>query len=264
MIDALTAEFAFLKQFGKENGLRGYLDYRVRKFRGLERPVTIFDNGQALRIRPTGPDLSVARMARQEFSALAHLYRRDQRGVIIDAGGFIGSAALELSRLYPNARVLSIEPSSQNVALLRENTAGHPQIEVIHAALTTDEAPATVALQDRETGPWGFSVATTDAAELEQVPTLAISTLMEQVGEEDLLIVKMDIEGAEAGLLTPQAAWLDRTGVLMIELHERIVAGCEEAFFAANAGRCIVPSGGEKFLSIGARYFAARAQDRAA
>ena len=258
MFAAMSAEWAFLRQFRRENGLRGYLEYRAKRLLGVTEPLTIWQRGRRIKLRATGPDLSVARGARAEFSVLEHLYDRDQTGVIIDAGGFIGTAALELARLYPKARILSIEPSSQNCALLRQNVAQYPQIEVIHAALAEDGAPPTLALQDRKTGPWGYSVATSGAADLEEVPVLTISGLMGLVGDEDLLIFKMDIEGAETALLTPQPRWLARTGVLMIELHERITPGCESAFFTANGGRCIVQAGGEKFLSIGPGYFSKR------
>lgn len=258
MIAALSAELKFLRQFRRENGLRGYLEYRARRLVGNADPITFWNRGRRLRLRATGPDLSVARGAQAEFSVLARLYPRDQTGVIIDAGGFIGSAALEMARLYPNARILTIEPSSENFALLRENTAGHPRIEPIRAALADDDAPPTLALQDRATGPWGYSVASTAEDHLEQVPVLTISALMDMVGRDDLLIFKMDIEGAETALLTPDAPWLARTGVLMIELHERITPGCEKAFLAANDGRCIIRGEGEKFLSVGPGYFAQR------
>lgn len=264
MTNALFAEWAFMRQFRRENGLRGYLEYRRKRLLGMPDPMTVWHRGQRLKLRATGPDLSVARGAYGEFSVLKHLYPRDQTGVIIDAGGFIGSAALELARLYPKARILTIEPSSENFALLQHNIAAHPRIVAIHAALMADDAPPTLALQDRATGPWGYSVATSGAADLEQVPTLTISNLMALVGDDDLLIFKMDIEGAETALLTPEAPWLARTGVLMIELHERITPGCEAAFFAANDGRGILRAGGEKFLSIGPDYFAERALSRAA
>ena len=104
----------------------------------------------------------------------------------------------------------------------------------------------------------------TGAQDLEQVPTLPISALMERVGSEEILIFKMDIEGAETPLLTPGAEWLARSRVLMIELHERIVPGCEAAFFTANADRCVLSSGGEKFISVGAPFFAKRPLARVA
>jgi FkbM family methyltransferase len=264
MINALLAEWSFLNQFRRENGFRGYLEYRRKRLLGVAEPMTVWHRGRRMRVRATGPDLSVTRGAHSEFSVLKHLYSRNQAGVIIDAGGFVGSAALELARLYPKARILTIEPSSENFALLKDNIAGEPRIEAIHAALVGDDAPPMLALQDRSTGPWGYTVASRGAADLEQVPTLAISDLMTRVAGDDLLIFKMDIEGAETALLTPQANWLSRTGVLMIELHERITPGCEAAFFAANTGRAIVRTGGEKFVSIGPSYFAKRMLARVA
>lgn len=264
MFGKISAELNFLRRICRENGLSAYLGYRMRRLRGDTTPLSLTTDGQRYRMRATGPDLQVAWTARTEFSVLERLYPRDQTGVIIDAGGFIGSASLELARLYPKARILTIEPSSENFSLLKENIAGHPQIEPIHAALAQDGAPATLSLQDRATGPWGYSIATHGAPDLEQVPVLTMSALMDLVGGEDLLIFKMDIEGAETALMQSNTDWLSRTNVLMIELHERITPGCEDTFFEANANRCIVQAGGEKFVSIGREYFAKHAHADAA
>jgi len=166
MFAAMSAERAFLRQFRRENGWRGYLEYRAKRLLGSAEPMTLWHRGRRLRLRATGP--------------------------------------------------------------------------------------------------WEYSVATHCAADLEQVPVLTISCLMDLVGNDDLLIFKMNIEGAEAALLTPQADWRARTGVLMVELHERITPGCEQAFFAANDGRCVLRAGGERFLSIGPGYFAKRVLSRVA
>lgn len=256
MFGKILSELRFMRQFKAENGLDGYLAYRMGRLRKTSAPITVTSRGQKLKLRPSGPDLSVARIAHSEFNVLAHLYPRDVEGVIIDAGGFIGTAALELSRIYPKARVITIEPSSENHALLKENTAQNPQIEVINAALTTDDAPASLRLQNRDTGAWGFSIAAEAGSDMEEVATLSITALMDKIGNAPILIFKMDVEGAETPLLTPGADWLARTNVLMIELHERIVPGCEAAFFSANQGRCVLATDGEKFISVGPGFFA--------
>lgn len=255
MFGKISSEFRFMRQVTAENPPGTYLRYRMARLRRRPGAMQLTSEGQDLHVRPAGLDLTVARTARREFGVLAHLYPRDMEGVIIDAGGFIGSAALELSRLYPKARVLSIEASRENYEMVRNNTAHVPQIEVIHAALTTDDAPARLALKNRDTGAWGFSIASAEGSDMEEVDSLPISKLMGLVGDAPLLIFKMDIEGAETPLLVPDAPWLARTRVLMIELHERIVPGCEAAFFAANAGRCILTTEGEKFITIAPGYF---------
>ena len=75
---------------------------------------------------------------------LSDLYPRAVEGVIIDAGGYIGTAALTLSELFHKAHILFIEASSANFELLKRNVANSPNIQPIRAALVADGAPSTV------------------------------------------------------------------------------------------------------------------------
>lgn len=143
----------------------------------------------------------------------------------------------------PDLNVIRIA-RPENFTLLEQNIAGNDRIEAVHAALTTDDAPEILKLQNRQTGAWGVSIApTAEGQDMEEVRSLRISDLMKKIG-------------SETPLLTPGAAWIARANVLMIELHERIMTGCEAAFFAANVGRCILVPGGEKFVSNGPGYLA--------
>ena len=51
-----------------------------------------------------------------------------KHGLIIDAGGYLGTAAIAFSEAYPDATVVTIEPSPENFALLVQNTAAYPNI----------------------------------------------------------------------------------------------------------------------------------------
>ena len=50
-------------------------------------------------------------------------------------------------------------------------------------------------------------------------------------------LLKIDIEGAEKELFSaPSDSWLARTRLIIIELHDRMVAGCEQALEEATNG----------------------------
>ena len=68
------------------------------------------------------------------------------------------------------------------------------------------------------------------------------------------MVFKMDIEGSEF-FLFQQNDWLEKTSILVVELHERIISGCEQAFKDANKSRFIIKSSGEKWISVGKLYF---------
>lgn len=91
-------------------GLFAALKYRAAKL--LRLPcVSLPIRGHSVAVRPRTHDLRVALTSLgREFDRLRSLLDPDFDGIIVDAGGYIGSAALRLSDLFPAATIVSIEP----------------------------------------------------------------------------------------------------------------------------------------------------------
>lgn len=49
-------------------------------------------------------------------------------------------------------------------------------------------------------------------------------------------ILKIDIEGAEKEVCESASAWIDKVGMMAIELHDRHKAGCSRSFYNATNG----------------------------
>jgi hypothetical protein len=47
-------------------------------------------------------------------------------------------------------------------------------------------------------------------------------------------ILKVDIEGAEKEIFSGSPSWINHVGVLIVELHDRLKAGCSRSFFNAT------------------------------
>lgn len=209
--------------------------------------------GVELTLRPDTPDLPVARrcLKKGEFDLVKGFLPRLKRGLIVDAGGYIGTAAIAFSKLYPEATVVTIEPSSRNFAVLQQNVAAFPNIIALNKALVG--TARKVDLGDRGTGEWGFTIIEKPldrrATHIEQVDGITIDDVIEMTGKEGADIVKLDIEGGEVDVLNHSKKWLPNTTVLIAELHERIAAGCEEAFRMASEGRYVVKKG-EKSCAV--------------
>lgn len=217
-------------------------------------------HGIPLLLRPNTPDWEVAYSCLGgEFEALALAYPRDIQGLIVDAGGYIGTAAISLAQMYPNAKIITIEPSTDNFSILKENTRPYRNIYPVHAALMPESSRSLVTLHDRSTGEWGFTTIKNpcdhSGIPMEQVETTSIDELLKIHKAQDLIILKMDIEGGELDFFKQQSTWLENTKLLIIELHERIVAGCEEQFKLKNKSRFVFKSSGEKYISLGQHYF---------
>jgi FkbM family methyltransferase len=235
-------------------GYRDYLMYRVRSFRGDRTPMQVIVEGQKILVRPSTPDLRVAfQSLRREFDILKTLLPADYDGIIVDAGGYIGAAARKLSTLYPRATVVSIEPSDANYTMLLRNIAGHPNIHAVKAALSATGGH-DVALHDRGTGEWGFTIALQDGAgskgSIGSVPTITMEEIAARFGGKPIGLVKLDIEGGEHAILKDPASALRHVPLIFVELHDRIVPGCSDVFAAFSADRWVINAGGEKHLSM--------------
>jgi FkbM family methyltransferase len=151
---------------------------------------------------------------------------------ILDLGANIGCASVYFAQRYPEARILAVELEASNFAMLSRNAAPYPNIECLHAAAWHSDTQVALANPSAPNSHFQASEAFGETAA--GIPAYSIPTLLARDGRSSVDILKIDIEGAELDLLTHQPqAWLDRTSVLMIELHDRLRPGCSRALHDA-------------------------------
>jgi FkbM family methyltransferase len=208
-------------------------------------------SGVQIAVRPDTTDLAVARSCLGgEFDLLRSLTL--QFNFVIDGGGYIGTAAIALARMFPSATIVSLEPAVGNFEILSENVRPYANIVAINKAL--DAMVDKKRLYDRGTGECGYTIVP-DPRDcraptfLQVADTTTIEALMDQFGARGIDIVKLDIEGAEKDVLEASAAWLPKTSVIAVELHDRIQAGCTAAFEAATQGMATARMGGDKVIA---------------
>ena len=151
---------------------------------------------------------------------------------IIDGGGYVGLAALYFANVYPDAKIVSVEPESDNYNLLVENTRAYDNIHTIQSGIWNKSAYLKV--KDVGLGNWGFVVEECDTEDAETFKALSISDIMAQYQVDEIDILKLDIEGAEKEVFTHDYdRWLPKTKILIVELHDRKKEGCSSAFIKA-------------------------------
>lgn len=219
------------------------------------RPVKVRLDSEAIQIRLKSPDLSVATTSLgSEFSPLSNVLPHDFDGLIIDAGGYIGTAAIKFSKMYPLAKVVTIEPSTENFALLLENTRKFKNISAINAALVASNR-SSLNLLDRGTGAWGYTVIekpldNVNAETLQTVRAVTLSDIIELHNNAEVGILKLDIEGSERDIFIENGAVLNKIFCIFVELHDRIVEGCTLSFEDFSKNRLTTRFEGEKYLSM--------------
>jgi FkbM family methyltransferase len=211
--------------------------------------------GVDLSIRSGTPDLVVAMESLgTELEIITKGVEPPGAGLIIDAGGYIGTSAIKFATAFPLCKIISVEPSTENLAMLRHNVANYPNISVLHAALSADGAEAT--LRAAGSGEWGFTILARSSAgdpgggDIERVPSTTIEQILAHEQIDRLFVLKLDVEGAELEIFLHAGPWMARIDIVIAELHEKLAPGAEAAFAAATVGRTNRHLPGEKLLSL--------------
>ncbi|RPI57495.1 MAG: FkbM family methyltransferase [Acidobacteria bacterium] len=155
---------------------------------------------------------------------------------IVDCGANGGYASLFFLSRFKNARVVAVEPDERNYAVLERNLdAFDDRAQTIHGAVWRREAGLRVLKGSYRDGlEWATQVRECRDGEM---PNLTGTTMRSVLARADAAFVdslKIDIEGAEAEVFAGDTDWIDRVGMLMVELHD---AQSARAFHAALHGR---------------------------
>ena len=231
-------------------GVATYFEYISTSKRKL---VKLVIKGHTIAVRKGTPDLGVAvSCLNGEFEILRYLLPENYDGTIIDAGGYIGTATIALKDIFPSAKMLVIEPSSENLEVLKENVANLQGVKIVHGALV-GTSETSIQLNNRGTGEWGFTVVakptdSPNASFLQETSALRISDLVSE--DERIGLLKLDIEGAELSLLEHDMDSLRNVDAVFAELHDRITPGCVDKFFEFSKDRILIKDKGEKYLSV--------------
>jgi FkbM family methyltransferase len=200
--------------------------------------------------RPGSSDLGVIKQMFDDKDYDFHRLRREdeiyayvetaiaqgKRPLIVDAGANIGASSLYFSSRFPAALVVAVEPAADNFELLEENTRGLPIRAICSAVACTDSQYAVIESED---GFWAYQTRPLRPDESAGVRGITIDEIYRETEAECFpFIVKVDIEGAEQDLFSKNVAWVAKTPIIIIELHDWLFAkkGTSRPFLAAIAG----------------------------
>lgn len=161
--------------------------------------------------------------------------------VIVDCGANLGFASIFYAHRFRKCRIYSVEADAGNFAICARNVRPYRRITAIHAAVWCREENLTVYEPEIErSGGWALRVGREPPRQarrvLGQVRGRRLEHLMQELGIDFIDLLKVDIEGAELELFTDAAGWIDRVGVIVVEVHEHFRPGCTGAVLRAAAG----------------------------
>ena len=155
--------------------------------------------------------------------------------LIFDLGANVGYASVYFAHRYPDARIVAVEPEARNFKALVKNTRPYPNIVTLEAAGPASHEKLVV---DDSGSAWEFrgNCLCSDRKDMSSVDGVTIDDILNDWSDGATIdLLKIDIEGAERELFsTPCDSWLERTRIIVIELHDRIIPGCEHALAIAT------------------------------
>jgi FkbM family methyltransferase len=207
-----------------------------------------------IEIRPPGSRRGLwmrSQESSSDFAVAEDVFRKHQYEVvadltgvrsIVDCGANVGYASSYLLDRHPAARLIAVEPASENVALCRRNlTVYGERAKVIHGAVWPRSGTVEVQRQgwgdERE---WAIHVAEASASAVETVPAIPMGDLLAEAGGV-LDLLKMDIEGAEGPLFSGDISWLGHVRNLVIEIHgpeREVIVRRAMADFESEMSQC--------------------------
>ena len=158
----------------------------------------------------------------QVYKAIPKFLPRCNR--IVDLGANIGLTCLYLAALYPSCTIVAVEPHTENFKLLTKNVG--PLIAAdrcipLQAAAWGSDKQLVIQMPEISSRYNAITVQESESAAAPGpgVEGLSVPKIMERSGFDEIDLLKIDIEGAEAQLFTGDLHWLNRVGAIAIEFH---------------------------------------------
>jgi FkbM family methyltransferase len=155
---------------------------------------------------------------------------------VIDAGANIGYTAILFANWWPDSKIISIEPDTDNYELTLKNTAAYSNITVLKGGLWNKEVKLRIEAGQED----GFVVREVTGNEVEVrkenlTTGISIDQLLKTYNFPQIDFLKMNIEGSEKEVFGENyKSWLPKTKAMLIELHDGKNAGCSKAVFSAT------------------------------
>lgn len=151
---------------------------------------------------------------------------------IVDLGANIGLSAVYFANKYPRSVVYAVEPDAANQQILLSNTSRYSNVVSIQAAVWNRKASLCI-VNPAEVNQDSFRVGECGGA-ASSVAGVTLFEIMETYKLSRIDLLKVDIEGSECQIFQEgYNDWLPFVRSVVIELHDRIVPGCQQAVFGA-------------------------------
>lgn len=140
--------------------------------------------------------------------------------VIIDCGGNIGLSAIWFAEQFPAAKIFCVEPEESNFLMLQRNIQRFEgRVVAVKGGIWSE--PGTLDIVNPDAGPSAFRVQLQEKPSSENtIRCYTMNELLSEANTSEPLIVKIDIEGAQADLFSKNTSWVGHSNLIILELDD--------------------------------------------
>lgn len=215
----------FLRRFGIWNGLRIHLQFYTGRVRNIKIPNIKY----SFSLRASSSDIPT--FYQVFFGNEYNIKSIEKPRIIIDGGANIGLFAIKMKNIFPEAKIICVEPDLDNFQMLQKNLIKYNDVFFENCGLWNKNTKLKV-YDKYNCGKWAMVVEEDLASG--SVSAISLNSLLEKYSIEYIDILKLDIETSEKQLFSENyEKWLPKVKTIIIELHDWIEPGCSKSFFTA-------------------------------
>ena len=136
--------------------------------------------------------------------------------LIIDCGSNIGLSTIYFAELFPEAKIVSIQPEINNFNLMKKNCNKLKNVIFLNAAIGSEKGFVSIANSHGDNN----SFRTVISKKLNSIELVLLNDIFIQNHTDVPFIVKIDIEGFENNLFEKNTSWVKKTPLIIIEPHD--------------------------------------------
>lgn len=176
------------------------------------------------------PQSILARMNNSDLPTLAEVLCSPECEVdlewsprtVLDLGANIGLTAIKLKRQFPDATLIAVEPDPGSAQICRANLSRMDGAVVLEMAIGWEGGPVRCTNPDAPSISRQFE--SCDRDDRRAIQEISIRGILDQYQCRSPILVKMDIEGAEASCFEHGGSWLPAVQGVLVEAHSGSVA----------------------------------------
>lgn len=157
----------------------------------------------------------------EHFLITADVIRRkfpEHKGLIVDVGTYDGDSAIFFATRFKN-RVIGFEPNPTAYAKAHENVARFSHVEVVNLGLSDSVGQFDFYVSKNGDSSSLLAIKDFSEIELEKKITVSVTTLdIFLYNHPEILLLKLDVQGAELNLLKGGVETLKRTKLVLTEV----------------------------------------------